>query len=85
MSTPLPDPICPWMGKPCPGVDNCAPALLGAIEVDGKMTVQCPITYSVSALSFMANRLQVLAESEKKTEKNSKMDYVQVDQANKHG
>lgn len=76
-----PEPICPWNGLACPGVDNCAPAIMGASEVDGKMQLTCPIAHCTSALSWIANRLQVLAEGAKKEEPRGDIhDFVKIDQ-----
>ena len=48
--------VCPLMGKVCPGVDNCAPAVLAA--PDGhSMHRACPIIAAVGAISTTAAAL----------------------------
>ena len=49
--------ICPMMGKPCVGVDNCAPAIMSAVKVEGEWRYACPIVHAVECFSVIANRL----------------------------
>lgn len=44
--------ICPWMGKECPGVSNCAPAVFASTEAE--MEPSCPIVASISSLAIVS-------------------------------
>lgn len=56
------DKTCPWMGKSCPGEDECAPAVLAAHgktdEGGNQVAPYCPLVIAIDCLCAMGMRAE---------------------------
>ena len=64
--------ICPWMGKLCPGEDQCAPAAVAAHEKqnpDGSpVAPYCPLVVAIDCLCAIGLAQEVRATSKQAAE-----------------